>query len=243
MNQETHHKNNFKVSHSPALQPQGILLVDKPRGKTSFWLVAALRKRFNVKTIGHAGTLDPFATGVMVMLIGKPFTKLSNQYLTDDKEYTAKMLLGVSTDTYDCEGLEITRSDIVPSQEDIATALAKFQGQVEQIPPMFSAKKVQGQKLYELARQGKEIERKPVLVTMEVIVLEYAYPYLTIHVKCSKGTYVRSIAHDLGAMLGCGAHLVELQRTRSGNFSIDQCVDGTQLFSPDILLESRLLQQ
>lgn len=225
---------------SPAKQPHGILLVNKPRGKNSFWLVAALRKRLNVKTIGHAGTLDPFATGVMVMLIGKQYTRLSNQFLCEDKEYVTTVHLGIATDSYDCDGLEISRSDIIPTLEEIQTQLLHFQGSVSQIPPMFSAKKVNGQKLYELARQGKEIERKPTVVQMKVELLEYAYPYLKLRVNCSKGTYIRSIAHDLGQLLGCGAHLSELQRTRSGKFHIDSCIDGDQLFEmnvPDYLLK------
>lgn len=220
---------------------QGILLIDKPVGKTSFWLVGILRKKLNVKTIGHAGTLDPFATGVMVMLIGKPYTKLSQSLICDDKEYVATIRLGISTDSYDCDGVEISRCERVPSLEEIETALQKFQGSVEQIPPMFSAKKVQGKKLYELARQGKEIERKPVTVQMQVKMIEYQYPLLRIHTVCSKGTYIRSIAHDLGAALGTGAHLSALQRTRSGKFLLKDCIDSAQIFSPDFDLGAKLL--
>lgn len=219
---------------SPAKQPHGILLVDKPRGKNSFWLVTVLRKRLNVKTIGHAGTLDPFATGVMVMLIGKQYTRLSNQFLCEDKEYVTTVHLGISTDSYDCDGLETSRSDNVPTLDAIQKALLQFQGSVSQIPPMFSAKKVNGQKLYELARQGKEIERKPNIVQMQVELLEYAYPHLKLRINCSKGTYIRSIAHDLGQLLGCGAHLSELERTRSGKFHIADCIDGNQLFDLDV---------
>lgn len=209
----------------------GILLVDKPKGKTSFQLVAALRRILHVKRIGHAGTLDPFATGVMVMLIGREYTKLSGTFLNADKEYLAQMHLGVSTDSFDCDGVVTAKSDLVPTIADIETVVAQFQGEIEQIPPMFSAKKVQGKKLYELARKGKTVERQPVKINVEIEIVSYNYPYLEISVKCSKGTYIRSLAHDIGSKLGCGAHLSALQRTRSGNYSLDECLDGVHLFS------------
>lgn len=207
----------------------GILLVDKPIGKTAFSLVSALRRILGVKKIGHAGTLDPFATGVMVMLIGRDYTKLSDQLLSADKEYTACMRLGIATDTYDCDGKVESESDRIPSLEDIMLAILSFQGEIEQVPPMYSAKKINGQKLYDLARKGINVERTAVKVKVDMQVLEYNYPHLHVHVTCSKGTYIRSLAHDLGAMLGCGAHLITLRRTRSGQFSIDTCIDGSQL--------------
>jgi len=208
---------------------EGILLVDKPKGKTSFSLVGMLRRHLNVKKIGHAGTLDPFATGVMVMLIGKKFTSLSDSFLNDDKEYVAEVRLGISTDSFDCDGQVTSTSDLVPTETAIMQALFNFQGSVSQIPPMFSAKKQNGKKLYELARKGETVDRPPVIVEMTTTISKYEYPYLIIHVKCSKGTYIRAIANDLGNLLGCGAHLTNLQRTRSGNFSIDQCIDGAIL--------------
>lgn len=208
---------------------EGILLVNKPRGKTAFSLVACLRKVLGVQKIGHAGTLDPFATGVMVMLIGRNYTKLSDSFLECDKEYIARVHLGITTDTYDCEGKIELRSDFMPTLEQIEKALEAFQGEIEQVPPMFSAKKINGQKLYELARKGKTIERKSSLVRLETQKLAYNYPYLDIRVKCSKGTYIRSIAYDLGVKLGCGAHLSFLERTRSGNFLLQDCVDGSTL--------------
>lgn len=214
---------------------EGILLVDKPKGKTAFSLVACLRRILKVKKIGHAGTLDPFATGVMVMLIGKNYTRLSDQFLCEDKEYLAEVYLGVSTDTYDCDGVIQNRSDRIPSAQELEKAVEHFQGEIEQIPPMFSAKKINGKKLYELARKGKTVERAPVKVKLDTRLLNYAYPYATLAVTCSKGTYIRSIAHDLGLMLGCGAHLTNLKRTRSGQYCIEKCVDGKVLFasSPD----------
>lgn len=210
----------------------GILLVNKPKGKNSFALVAALRRILKVKKIGHAGTLDPFATGVMVMLVGKEYTRLSDQMLCADKEYLAHVHFGIETDSYDCTGKIVRQSDIVPSDDELKRALGHFQGSVEQIPPMFSAKKRQGKKLYELARKGVVVEREPVKVSMEVHLLKYEYPIAEIQVSCSKGTYIRSIAHDLGVFLGCGAHLSALQRIRSGIFHIDNCLDGALLDQP-----------
>jgi tRNA pseudouridine55 synthase len=199
---------------------EGILIVDKAKGSSSFKLVYILRKILGVKKIGHAGTLDPFATGVMVMLIGRNFTRLSDQFLSCDKEYVAEVFLGISTDTYDCEGTVTAQSPHIPSEIEVMDALAHFQGDVDQIPPMYSAKKQKGKKLYELARQGIEVERAPVRVNIQAEVLSYRYPYLQLRVQCSKGTYIRSLGHDLGAMLGCGAHLTNLRRTRSGTFTL-----------------------
>lgn len=207
----------------------GILLVDKPSGITAFSLVARLRRILGVRKIGHAGTLDPFATGVMVMLIGRDYTKLSDKLLTADKEYTARMLLGVATDTYDCDGTIASQSEHIPTLEEISQAALSFQGEIDQVPPMFSAKKINGQKLCDLARKGKTVERKPVKVRVDLKIIAYNYPYLDIQVSCSKGTYIRSIAHDLGAQLGCGAHLSALRRIRSGQFTIDACIDGELL--------------
>lgn len=211
----------------------GVLLVDKPRGKTAFSLVAALRKRIGVKKIGHAGTLDPFATGVMVMLVGKKFTTQSNQFLCQDKEYLAEVRLGITTDSYDCEGQIQQRSDLIPSQEQIEGVLKLFQGEIEQIPPMFSAKKVKGKKLYEYARKGRSIEREAVKIHVETQMIRYSHPYLTLKIICSKGTYIRSLAHDIGQQLGCGAHLTELKRLRSGSFRLQDCIDGKLLDSTE----------
>lgn len=209
---------------------EGVLLVDKPKGKTSFSLIGVLRKILNVQKIGHAGTLDPMATGVMVILVGKRFTTLSDQLLTKDKEYVAEITLGVTTDTYDAEGIQVAESSIIPSLEDVEKALTHFQGKVEQTPPMFSAKKLNGKKLYELARQGQVVEREKVTLEMSTQLIAYEYPKITLSVACSKGTYVRSIAHDLGEMLGSGAHLSGLVRSKSGSFSIGECISGTLLF-------------
>jgi tRNA pseudouridine55 synthase len=208
---------------------EGILPVNKPKASTSFNLVHTLRKLTNIRTIGHAGTLDPFADGVMVLLIGKRFTTLSNRFLNQDKEYIASVFLGIATDTYDIEGQTISQSPHIPTLSEIEAALLKFQGSILQTPPMFSAKKVEGKKLYELARKGISIERQAVPVTLHIELLDYSYPTLKLKVQCSKGTYIRSLAYDLGIELGCGAHLSALTRTRSGAVSLESCCDGARL--------------
>ena len=182
---------------------EGILPINKPRGKTSFHLVHILRKLTGIRTIGHAGTLDPFADGVMVLLIGKRFTTLSNRFLNQDKEYLATAHLGITTDTYDIEGQTTFQSSQIPTLAQIEETLLKFQGTILQTPPMFSAKKVEGKKLYTLARKGITIERQAVPVTLHIELIHYSYPKLQLKVHCSKGTYIRSLAYDIGMELGC----------------------------------------
>ncbi|MBS0621307.1 MAG: tRNA pseudouridine(55) synthase TruB [Verrucomicrobia bacterium] len=211
---------------------EGILPINKPVGKTSFSLVGLLRRLTGIRTIGHAGTLDPFADGVMILLIGKRFTTQSHRFLNQDKEYIATVRLGIITDTYDTEGQIISESPLVPTLSEIESALLAFQGTILQTPPMFSAKKVDGKKLYELARKGVTIERAAVPVTLRIELISYTYPELVIKVACSKGTYIRSLAFDLGNHLGCGAHLSSLTRTRSGHFSLSDCCDGLRLQEP-----------
>lgn len=226
--------------------PSGILLVNKPKNKTSFSLVSALRRLLKVKKIGHAGTLDPFATGVMVMLIGKAYTKLSDQFLGADKEYLATVRLGIETDSYDCDGQIVGQKDFIPTVEKLNDALHSFQGNITQTPPMFSAKKKNGKKLYELARKGVTVDREAVNIYVETELLSYEYPFVKLKIKCSKGTYIRSIAYDLGRALGCGAHLSDLQRTRSGSFLLENCIDGTLLNQPDCditMLKQLLIDQ
>jgi tRNA pseudouridine55 synthase len=219
----------------------GLLPVDKPSGITSFDLVRKLRRLSRIQKIGHAGTLDPFATGVMILLIGKPFTTRSDSFLNQDKEYLALVHLGSATDTYDREGVVTHTSSLIPSLSQIEEALSSFQGTISQVPPMFSAKKVGGKKLYELARKGVVLEREAVQVTLHIELLSYTYPSLQLRIACSKGTYIRSLAHDLGAALGCAAHLSELQRTRSGPYLLSQCVDGKLLDTPGFNFEPFLL--
>ena len=201
----------------------GILLVDKPAGKTSFYLVSQLRRLTGIKKIGHAGTLDPLATGVMVMLIGRDYTRKSDQMIRHDKEYETNIFLSAATSSYDAEGEITDRSDYIPSLDEINSALLHFQGTQKQVPPMFSAKKVCGKKLCDLARRGIEIEREPAEVTMRITLLEYHYPHLRLKVECSKGTYIRSLAHDLGLKLGTFGHIIALTRTRSGPYHLNGC--------------------
>ncbi len=210
----------------------GILPVNKAPISTSFHLVAILRRRTKIEKIGHAGTLDPFATGVMVMLIGRQYTRLSDRFLIADKEYCARVTLGRATDTFDIDGQILTTSDHIPTPSDLEQALLSFQGDCLQIPPMFSAKKIAGQKLYDLARKGVTIERQPVKIRLSTTLLGYDYPHVDLSISCSKGTYIRTLAQDLGQQLGCGAHLSALSRTRSGSFSLADCVDQTKLSDP-----------
>ncbi len=209
----------------------GILPCNKPPQKTSFSLVAALRKKTGVKKIGHAGTLDPFASGVMILLIGREFTRQADQFLMQDKEYEATVQLGTQTTTYDPEGEVVFQTDLVPTLCQIEAALTHFQGEILQTPPMFSAKKIGGKKLYKLARKGIEIERPKVIVKLQITLLSYAYPLLKLHITCSKGTYIRALAHDIGAHLGTGAHLQALIRLRSGPYTLKDCIDGNLLYN------------
>ncbi|MBI3508495.1 MAG: tRNA pseudouridine(55) synthase TruB, partial [Chlamydiia bacterium] len=163
------------------------------------------------------------------MLIGREFTRKSDQFLSSDKQYEASLHLGICTDSYDKEGQITSRSPHIPTPHEIELVIASFQGEMLQVPPMFSAKKVQGKKLYDLARRGITIERQSVLVRMQIALLEYSYPKLSLRVDCSKGTYIRSLGHDLGQALGCGAHLHALRRTRSGHFSIAECLPHAHL--------------
>lgn len=220
---------------------EGILIVNKPKGKTSFSLIAALRKILQVKKIGHAGTLDPMAEGVMILLIGKRYTRESSKWIEKDKEYIAEVTLGIATDTFDAEGKIEKTSDYKPSREEIDANISSFQGYVQQIPPMFSAKKIGGKKLYDLARAGKEVERPPQTVHMTTVVESYSYPHLVLSVACSKGTYIRSIAHDLGKNLTSYGHLSSLRRTRCGPFSLESAVLGEDLFKLPLPLAKELV--
>ena len=200
----------------------GLLIVNKPAGMTSHDVVDAVRRLAQTRRVGHAGTLDPMATGVLVVVIGAA-TRLVQFIDGCDKTYRATLRLGATTTTYDADGDIVERRPVTVSQADVETALAGFRGFVTQVPPMYSAVKVQGQRLYKLARQGREVERKPRPVTIHCLeVLDWALPDVTVEVVCSAGTYIRSLAHDLGQALGCGAHLTALTRTVSGDFTLDK---------------------
>jgi tRNA pseudouridine55 synthase len=206
----------------------GLLIIDKPEGMTSHDVVARVRRILKTKRVGHTGTLDPFATGVLVLLIGKA-TRLAQFLDKDEKEYEAVIQFGFETDTGDKTGkpkFEDARPAYVDVDE-LRQVLPEFIGEIEQIPPMYSAKKQAGKKLYELARQGKEVERKPVKVTIrELELLDNQLPtpesVPRIRVVCSAGTYIRTLAEDIGRRVGIGAHLTELRRTQAGKFTLDQ---------------------
>lgn len=212
----------------------GFLNVYKPVGKTSHDVVAFFRKLLKIKQIGHTGTLDPFAEGVLPICIGKA-TRLI-EYLSDDKAYLAFIQFGKSTDTFDTEGKITFESDKKVTEEDIKLNLKSFEGNIEQIPPIYSAIKIDGKKLYEYARSGKEVEIKPRQVTISKIELkdfDYKKQTAQVYIECSKGTYIRSIANDLGNNLSCGAHLYKLVRTKAGKFAVEQSVKLEDFNKPE----------
>ncbi len=230
-------------SKNLATSSHGILIVDKDAGKTSFSLVSLLRKLTGERKIGHSGTLDPFATGVMVMLIGPTYTRLAEQLINQDKEYLTTIYLGVTTTTFDPEGEVIARCPHIPPLLEVEKALASFQGKVLQVPPMFSAKKIRGQKLYTLARRGIEVERQPIEVEIYTELLAYEYPYIRLRVRCSKGTYIRTLANDLGNILQTGAFLFALKRSRSGPFMLSEAISQVKLQEESPSLLPYLLKQ
>lgn len=199
----------------------GVLVVDKPVGMTSHDVVQVIRNGTGLRRAGHTGTLDPRASGVLVILVG-PAVRLSEYVSASDKRYQAIIRLGSSTDTFDADG-KFTRTDqpVNITEEQFNKVLQTFIGEIEQVPPPYSAVKVQGRKAYEMARQGEEVDLTPRKITVHHLeVLEWAPPEVVIDVHCSSGTYVRSLANDLGVQLGCGAYLVGLRRTKSGRFSL-----------------------
>jgi len=205
----------------------GAILIDKPAGPTSHDVVDAIRRRFQIKKVGHCGTLDPNATGLLIIVLGRG-TKLSEKLMGDDKVYAGTIKFGETTDSYDCDG-ELTASlPVLPMTLDqLNEEAAKFVGDLMQIPPMVSAIKKNGVPLYKLARKGIEIEREPRLVHIyNFRFTGFQLPVGAFKIACTKGTYVRSIAHDLGQKLGCGAHLATLRRSVSGKFDV---ADATTL--------------
>jgi len=199
----------------------GALLIDKPATWTSHDVVAKVRNTFRLEKVGHCGTLDPMATGLLVLVLGKA-TKLSERFMAADKVYEGAMRLGESTDSYDADG-EVTNERLIPllSLAELNEAAKEFLGDQQQIPPMVSAIKVGGKQLYKLARQGIEVPREPRLVHIYTYKFsEYEEPFAYFRVSCTKGTYIRSLAHDLGEKLGCGAHLSRLRRLSSGRFEV-----------------------
>lgn len=202
----------------------GVIVIDKPIGMTSHDVVQVVRKGTNIRRAGHTGTLDPRASGVLVILVG-PAVRLSEYVSASDKRYQAVIMLGTTTDTYDADGKTTSSSPVDVTEEQFETELQKFVGQIEQVPPPYSAVKVQGRKAYELARKGEEVELEPRLINVYSLeLLEWAPPEVVIDVYCSSGTYVRSLVNDLGAKLGCGATLTGLRRTKSGRFTLRDAV-------------------
>lgn len=215
----------------------GFLLIDKPTGPTSHDMVDAVRRLTGIRRIGHAGTLDPFATGLLIIGVGKA-TKEMSKLVGLDKEYEATLKLGTMSDTYDKTGKlrEVIKLREV-TDEEIKSVLKNFIGTIEQIPPMYSAKKMKGKKLYELARKGIEVERKPIEITIysiDIVHLPTTDYRLQLNIKCSSGTYIRSLAHDIGQTLGCGAYLEELRRTAIGPFRIEESAKLPELNKTNI---------
>jgi len=210
--------------------PDGVLLVDKADGMTSHDVVALVRRKLGIRKVGHCGTLDPIATGLLLLTLGRG-TKIQDLLMSEDKEYAGTLLLGVTTSTQDRQGEVINQRNVPPLDEDqIRAAFEKFRGDFYQMPPMVSAKKHGGVPLYKLARQGKVVEREPRLVHVYRYNLDrIALPEIDFSLLCSKGFYVRTYAHDIGEELGCGAHLKSLRRTRSGRFDVAQSISVDQI--------------
>jgi tRNA pseudouridine55 synthase len=231
------------MSLKPAKELEGVLLVDKPPGITSHDVVYRLRRKLQMKRIGHAGTLDPMATGLLIMLIGKA-TRISQYLISLDKAYEGEVTLGVTTNSQDAEG-EVMETRPVPAltEADVRAAMKAFLGDQYQTPPMFSAVKIEGVPLYKLARKGEEVEREPRFIRVASFELTgFQPPRLAFRLACTKGTYVRTIAHDLGQKLGCGGHLSALRRTGSGQFTIEQCTPLDEIEAlPLAEIEKRLL--
>jgi tRNA pseudouridine55 synthase len=210
--------------------PDGVLLVDKAEGMTSHDVVALVRRKLEIKKVGHCGTLDPIATGLLLLTLGRG-TKIQDLLMSEDKEYVGTMTFGITTNTQDREG-EIVDQRPVPSltREEVLAAFDKFRGDFYQMPPMVSAIKIGGVPLYKLAREGKVVEREPRLVHV------YRYsvdginlPEIDFTVLCSKGFYVRTYVHDIGELLGCGAHLKTLRRSKSGRFDVTHAITVDQI--------------
>lgn len=220
-------------------EPCGVILVNKHKGVTSHDIVFKIRKLYNTKKVGHTGTLDPLATGVLPVLIGRG-AKAAEYLLSENKSYTAKIQLGITTDTEDITGKILSKCDTLPSKNDFFEAIKHFEGEITQIPPMYSALKVDGKKLVDLAREGITVERQGRRITVFSIIAdcvdEKAGIY-TLKVDCSKGTYIRTLCADIGAYLGCGAVMSELERTKSGNFLLENAHSIAQI--EEMSLEQR----
>jgi tRNA pseudouridine55 synthase len=223
-------------TQQPRRNTTGILIVDKPTGWTSHDVVAKVRSTFRLKKIGHAGTLDPIATGVLVLLCGKA-TKAAESFLADEKEYRFVMRCGIETDTQDISGTVENEQPVHPlSDKETEDIISEYRGEIQQLPPMFSAVKVNGTRLYKLGRKGKVVEREMRTITIHSLDIESInWPDITLRALCSKGTYVRTLCHDIGKKMGCGACLAALVRLRSGSFCIENAhsLDTVLKWSPE----------
>ena len=223
-------------------EPDGILLIDKPAGKTSHDVVWKVRKLFNTKKVGHTGTLDPMATGVLVVLLGRA-AKACEYVSHDEKVYEATLRLGLTTDTEDVTGAVLTTTEVLPSAADLEAVLPSFRGEILQVPPMYRALKVNGRKLCDLARAGEVVEReaRPVTVKELTACPTDSHSDYTLTVRCSGGTYIRTLCADIGSALGCGGVMATLRRIEAGGFSIKNCVTLASLEGMEIAERMSLL--
>ena len=226
----------------------GVFLIDKPAGPTSFRLVQQVRRALLIKKVGHSGTLDPFASGLLVICAGRPATRIIPRLMDGDKEYEATLQLGIETETLDPEGKIIAQRPVAHfEKQQVVECLTEFVGEQLQTPPFFSALKHKGKPLYYYARQGRPVTKAPRCINIkaiEYIGLDYEQNQLTIKITCGKGTYIRTLAADIGTALGCGAHLRALRRLRNGPFSVVESLSGAMLSQPEegrrLLLEHHL---
>ncbi len=219
---------------APQVEPSGILLIDKHAGATSHDIVGKVRRAMHTRRVGHTGTLDPMATGVLVVLVGRA-AKACEYVSHDRKDYRATLRLGLTTDTEDTTGAVLTTSNAIPSPEQVTEVCSRFVGKTTQIPPMYSALKVDGQKLCDLARKGTTVERKPRPIEIYALSCEPtdSPSDYVLRVDCSGGTYIRTLCADIGAALGCGGAMATLQRVQTGGFSLDECITTEQLEQMD----------
>jgi tRNA pseudouridine55 synthase len=207
----------------------GVLNINKSGGMTSHDVVDVVRRLYHVRKVGHTGTLDPRGTGVLPICVGRA-TKIAQFLTSADKEYEMVIQLGVTTDTQDADGKVIDEAEVRVTREGVEAALERFRGEVQQVPPLFSAKRVRGERLYKVARRGEDVPREPVTIRIYAIRLNaFDSPFVGLSVHCSKGTYARTLADDLGKMLGCGAHLYSLVRVRAGRFDLKDALTLNEL--------------
>ncbi len=229
------------------LQPEaGIILIDKPVGPSSFQMIRLIRRAMDIKKVGHTGTLDPFASGLLIVCIGRPATRIISQLMAGEKEYQVVIRLGIETETMDPEGAIIAERPVGRlEKKEVENCLKGFEGDILQSPPQYSALKHKGKPLYYYARKGIKVEKEARLVTIqEIQFLGIENERLSILVKCGKGTYIRSLASDIGRVLGCGAHVESLRRLRNGLFSVKEALSGDQLVEKEqagILIRSNML--